>query len=375
MTLADQSGNPQDMPNPTGNAGRRIGLNQATTESLGDHAMNQRAGCARCGGVSSLRGGDAGGTNSPCHGFTGGVQVGGTPVLIPHVQIVLVLWDHYYITNPLAVGFAKQLITDLVTGPFMNGLAQYGIHRGSLVNTIVVDTASSNPASNFPAPSTWDIGDGNDATQILTWINNGNVTPKPQRPSKGAPPNILYLLFMPRSTQLTNGTNTDGSPNTNVCGWHHNAKLGDSDNTPVYWGLVRTDTAAANTTSEQAFVDSVAFCVSHELSEAVTNPDGNGFFAPNVQGQSCEIGDLCEADSAGNLKLVSYTVSGRTYQVEQYWSNWDNACINGDQPVSLRKFAKAINFDPANGLRSLPLLGQNANTISIDYIADRSFPP
>jgi hypothetical protein len=320
-----------------------------------------------------LRGGDAGGTNSPCLGFTGGVQAGGTPVLIPHVQIVLVLWDHYYITNPLAVGFAKQIVTDLVTGPFMNGLTQYGIHRGSLINTVVLDTASSNPASNFPAPSTWDSGDGNDKTQILSWINNGTVTPKPQRPSPGAPPNVLYLLFMPRSTQLTNGKNPDGTPNVNVCGWHSNASLSDSGNTPVYWGLVRTDTAAANTTSEQAFVNFFAFCVGHEFSEAVTNPDGNGF-SVNVQGQSCEIGDLCEVDSTGNLKTFPYTVSGRTYQIEPYWSNWDNTCINGDQPVSLRKFAKAINFDTTKGLKNLPQLDQNANTINLDYIADRVFP-
>jgi hypothetical protein len=45
---------------------------------------------------------------------------------------------------------------------------------------------------------------------------------------------------------------------------------------------------------------------------------------------------------------------------------WDGkTCINPDNPVSLRKFLKAIGFDTKNkGLRSL-----GTATINIDYIA------
>jgi hypothetical protein len=31
------------------------------------------------------------------------------------------------------------MISDLVTGPFMNGLAQYGIRRGSMANPVIID--------------------------------------------------------------------------------------------------------------------------------------------------------------------------------------------------------------------------------------------
>ena len=316
--------------------------------------MSRRDGCGACGRVSSFFAGeDVGGTNSKCHGFTGGVRAGGA-VLIPHPQIVLVLWDHYYVTNPLAVSNSTKLITDLVAGRFMNGLTQYGVHRGTLINTIVIDTNSNNPA-----PTSWDVSDGNDSKQVLAWIDNGTLMPKPQRTSQGLPPNVLYFIFMPVATQLTFGTNPDGTSNTNVCGWHSSGILGDSDNTPVFWALVRTDRAPR--TSEQAFVSSFAFCVSHELAEALTDAQSPfGFAASN----GCEIADICE--------LNPFPYKG--WSIEQYWSNWDASCINGDQPVSLTKFLKAISFDPVNGLRGLPMLAQYGNTISLDYIADRSFP-
>src|ERR1700732_5000694 len=94
---------------------------------------------------------DGGGTNTSCHGSTAGVQPNGKHV-VDSPQIVLVLWDNQFVTNAAAVTSAEQLVTDLVTGAFMNGLAQYGVERGSVINTVTIDTKL------FPAPSTWDIG-------------------------------------------------------------------------------------------------------------------------------------------------------------------------------------------------------------------------
>jgi len=317
--------------------------------------MNQVTKCGSCGGVSSLSV-QAGGTNANCHGFTGGVAANGA-VLIPKAQIVLVLWDHFYITNPDAVTAAKQLITDLIGGPFINGLTQYGIHRGSLIKTIIVDTNS------VPAPKLWDISDVNDSSQVLTWINNGTLSPKPQSSPQGLPPNLLYFIFMPSATQLTNGKNSDSTPNTNVCGWHHSGNLADANGTPVFWALVRTDQAPQ--TNGLAFVSSFAFCVSHELAEAVTNPDTTGNFG-FISSNSCEIGDICE----------QHTFTYRGWSVEQYWSNWDATCINGDQPVSVRKFLSLTGYNGAAGLRGLPGLSQPPYNykLDLDYIADRMFP-
>jgi hypothetical protein len=300
-----------------------------------DQAKKPPCGC----GVSSLEGGPGGATNSICHCYTGGVSVGGgRRIRVP--RIVLVLWDHFFITNPAAVTNAQQLITDLVTGPFMNGLVQYGISRGSLVNTITLDT------NTFPAPTNWDSNGNNDQAQVLAFLNNNNISPKPAVNENS----LLYFFLLPTSTTLTNGKNKDGSVNTNVCGWHKAAKLNsNSHDDDVFWGVVRTDSAPK--TSGQAFVDKVAFCVGHEMAEAFTDRDGGGYTASN----GCEIGDICE--------LVSFSYRIWT-SIEQYWSNWDAACIQGSNPVRMRQYLAARKLNPAVGLRTL-----RAPVISTDWMA------
>ena len=313
--------------------------------------FDKNQNCGSCGSVSSLLEQD-GGTNASCHGFTGGVAPGGE-ILLPQARVILILWDHYFVTHAEAVADAKQLMMDLVSGRFVNGLTQYGIHRGTLVNTIVIDTNTT------PAPTTWDVNDGNDAKQIVAWINDGIVSPQPSVPRGQFIPSELYFIFMPSTTQLTAGKNSDGTPNTNVCGWHNSGNLANDASTPVFWALVRTDQAPR--TSELAFVSSVAFCVGHELAEALTDGHpGLGFTASN----GCEIGDICE--------LNQFTYRG--WSIEQYWSNWDATCVNGDNPVSLRKFLRSISYNASSGLRGLPLLHDYAGKIGLDYIADRSFP-
>jgi hypothetical protein len=120
------------------------------------------------------------------------------------------------------------------------------------------------------------------------------------------------VILLPSTLALTNGTNSDGTPNTNVCGWHHNRKFNDASSADdLFWCVVRTD--GADKSSAKNFVNSVAFCLSHEAAEALTNRDGQGW-----HGDTCEIGDLCEqASDSGPIITYSY----RGWNVEKYWSN------------------------------------------------------
>jgi hypothetical protein len=97
--------------------------------------------------------------------------------------------------------------------------------------------------------------------------------------------------------------------------------------------------------STAAFLNGVAPKVSHELVEQFA--DRNGSFE--------ELGDPC------NNNYFPY----RGWTVEQYYSDWDQGCINGDSPVSLKRFLTAIQFDfQHKGLRAL-----GASTINIEFIA------
>jgi hypothetical protein len=293
-----------------------------------------------CGcGVSRLRA-DAltGDTNSICHDFTGGLQPNDRRRL-RRPSIVLVLWDNFF-ASAKAQATAKQLITDLVQGPFMNALVQYGIGDGVLANTIVLDTTT------HPAPGNWDNGSEDDKNQVLQWVNDGTISPKPVVDESS----LVFFFFLPTTTTITNGKNNDGSPNTNICGWHKSQKFnGNSQNNDLFWGLVRTD--GADKSSELNFVNSVAFCVGHELAEAFTDRDGGGFVASN----GCEIGDLCETKAFFNY---------RGWNVEQVWSNWNSSCVRGDGPISLKQFLAAMNVDPKTGVRQLKLSELSRNTMA-----------
>src|ERR1035438_10244102 len=159
------------------------------------------------------------GTNTSCHGSTAGVSPNSKHV-IDAPQVVLILWDSIFATNAAAVTSANKLVTDLVTGPFMNGLAQYGVARGALIKTVVLDTKT------FPAPTSWDTGGTSDRDQLIRWL-----TPSaPGFPAAVSPIPVqdetqkVYLILLPNTTQLTNGLNSDGTPNTSVIGWHNHAK-------------------------------------------------------------------------------------------------------------------------------------------------------
>jgi len=229
----------------------------------------------------------------------------------------------------------------------MNGLAQYGVGRGSLIGTIVIDT------NNVAAPANWDANETADRDQIKDWLKGPSpiLSPSPAQNET----NLLYFIFLPRATTLTNGRDEHGNPVTDVGGWHsHSKHNSNSQKDDLFWGLVRTD--HANISTERNFVDSLAPLVSHELAEAFTDRDGHGFFDDSSSG--CENADKCE-------NLTGFEYRG-WHGVEQYWSNWDNTCIRGDQPVSVKRFLREIGVDGSTGLRQL-----QSGVINVDFVASK----
>ncbi len=277
--------------------------------------------------------------NKKCHSYTGaGVTPHGKRI-IRHARVVMIAWGHYYVVNPGVVTAGVQLLTDLVGGGYLTGLAQYGVARGTVVGSVTIDTGGANPA-----PAT--IGKGPLRDQLVQWLHQGTVNPVPAKNEDS----LLYFIFPDPSTMLTLGTTTG------FCGYHGHGKVnGSSDHDDVFFAAIRTD---GRTETGAGFMQKVSYCVSHELAEALTDRDGGGFFDV-VAPDTCEISDICE-----NKDRYTYR---STWRVEQYWSNWDKACIHGESGLSLRRFVQAVNASPAS-LRSLGM-----EHISIETIASR-FP-
>ena len=225
--------------------------------------------------------------------------------------------------------YIEQLISDLVTGPFMNGLAQYGVRRGSVATPIIID--DTNP------PSTITYADANNqlvdqiTKQLISWIEAGLVPP----PSSVSDINQLYLIIPPTETtpETYNGA---GDPIGNgIQGWHNEGVTNPGSPPTYYWAIVKTNDCGP-ASGGITFVNNFAQKIAHELAEQFS--DRTGSFK--------EIGDPC----LNNGEMY------RGWQIQQYWLDWDNGCINGDQPPPMPR-----SFQTVDGYSHIFVLGTDGN--------------
>ena|SRR5215469_3975136 len=154
--------------------------------------------------------------------------------------------------------------------------------------------------------------------------------------------NWYYVILAPPGA-------TVGSPGE--CGYHSSSTLNVSGTSiDLAWGLVFFPTPTAGEPNVNV-VNSVCYCLVHEMVEAFTNPRGAGW-SVNVPasggnvGQNCEIGDLCETKAFHNV--------GR-WNVETYWSNQDQGCVGTFGPDWTSLGA------PSAGVLGAPVVGHNTN--------------
>src|ERR1700749_4000236 len=107
--------------------------------------------------VSKLQSGDpdGGDVNDECHKNQTNLQPNDRHIM-PNPRVQVVLWGHFYADHPDAEDTVSQLVTAIVSGRYMNGLAQYGIGRGTLEGVTLVDVDRS------PAPPTLSSGEAQD---------------------------------------------------------------------------------------------------------------------------------------------------------------------------------------------------------------------
>lgn len=255
--------------------------------------------------------GNKSGVNSQCHGYFDGVSQHASHI-IPNPQVFIIYWDSYFSTIPAAVASMNQFVSDLVTGTYIDGLAQYGVGQGGLIGSIVIDM------TKYPAPASLTRDDLQ--LQLTTWLGNGTIQIVPE----GNEINRVYLILPPStSVLLLNGI-------TGFCGYHSHGKyISSTNNDNLFWAVVQ---GYSQSNDSQTFVDSISYCVSHEMAEMFSDRDGQGYYS---SGNGCEIGDLCEVDMSGNVLTMPYQgPTGQQWPVELYWSNKDGTCILGASPSS-----------------------------------------
>ena len=249
--------------------------------------------------------------------------------IMPNPRVVPILWGHDYVANPATAKAIEQMIFDLVTGPFMNGMAQYGIRRGSVVTPVIID--DQNPPATIAYTDSHDNFVDQITKQLITWIDQGRVPP----PRSASDINTMYLIIPPSETtpEMYNGP---GDPIGNgVQGWHNEGRTNPGPPPAYYWAIVKTNDCGPPS-GGVTFVNNFSQKVAHELAEQFV--DRNGTFK--------EVGDPCLNDPQAY----------RGWQIQKYWSDWDNGCIDGDQPPLMPR-----GFQTVDGYLHVFVLGTDGN--------------
>ncbi|MDB4967600.1 MAG: hemagglutinin protein [Myxococcales bacterium] len=161
----------------------------------------------------------------------------------------------------------------------------------------------------------------------------------------------IYFIFFPASVTIT----LQGSSSCSVfCAYHNSynhgsqiarfAVMPDVTQAPCAGGCGSSPTAFNNLTS----------VASHELIEAVTDPDGNSAWVDSKSGCG-EIGDICNGQEG--------TVGN--YTVQKEWSNKLNSCIATNPNVSVNDFSVAA----APAMVNVPVGGSATTTITLTKVS------
>ena len=241
-------------------------------------------------------------------------------------RVVLIFWGSVYPLNLQdAMPAAQACVKELVGGRYMNGLVEYGVGRGSLVDPPVIISDDSPPGS----ADTSQIID-----QLIAWIKAGGL-PTPSVNET----NLVYMLFPPVTTLLPT------TKHPNAAGYHSHGRFhASSSSDDLFFAVINTTKASgANPSSGKKLIESVSVRIAHELAEACTDRDGQGFHQPGGHGEICD-------KPCGH---PHYLYGQEPWQVPVCWSYWHQACIHSDQPVSLATVLRVLAHGKKHRLRSL----------------------
>jgi hypothetical protein len=270
--------------------------------------------CRNCGGVASQLDGQAN-INATCHNYTGGVTMHNGRVLA-NPFVYPIFWGSAFsqrgatgalISHHACVDSLSDFLNAL-RSKWLSGLAQYGVHT---LNFFPGQLDTIAPGTDPTGVTRADV-----RAELIRWITYAQVgVPLPDELQR------CFLVFLPTTATMTG--------DEGACGYHENGYYAKtSGNRNLFYSVISTQ-GVSTALSGDDFINQISYCISHELAELFTNPDGRGWFAdPDLaQGRTdtCEIGDICE--TKGTVKTLG------KWTVEKYWSQTGSDCFDSTSPA------------------------------------------
>jgi hypothetical protein len=188
---------------------------------------------------------------------------------------------------------------------------------------------------------------------LLIAINSGAL-PKPQ-------PETLYVLHFAPSLTVSDSS---GTACNDYCAYHDSFV---SDGQTYLYAIIPSHAPPSGcaTCGELDWYSNLGGSVSHEVVEAVTDPDvgaalrtnGPSWYdtAPSDAVTShAEIGDICADSSLTGISEIPFGSGASQWAVQREWSNHYNACVaSGDDGVALQ--ADSLQLYAPGGSFDLPI--------------------
>jgi hypothetical protein len=209
-------------------------------------------------------------------------------------------------------GTPSKFLTQLATSNFIHVTDQYVGSTGN--NRYTVGTATS---INMTLPATLS------SSNILQLVHTAAR-------AHGSGYGHVYHIFLRSGVDVCTSANVCYSPNNSAtfvfCAYHGAADFQDIGH--VLYSVEPYQNvpgcSVAQPSPNGAVVDSTSSTLSHELIEAITDPDGNAWFArASLPEYGAEIGDICENPFGS---YAAFTISSKSYAIQPEYSNRYHAC-------------------------------------------------
>jgi hypothetical protein len=266
----------------------------------------------------------------------------GNGPLIQHVKVVDVFYSPGHKYKAMLEDFYKAVLQS----PHMDWLTEYNgtsykISRGSFVTSF--EDTNANPTT---------VKQVNPETYLKSLLAVSGKLPPPDD-------DTLYVMYFPSGVDPTDGNGSSCIvPSGQFCAYHYSYTTTAGQNVRY---AVMPDMEAGSCSQGCGPPGFASFTdvSSHELIEAITDPDGTGWYddaVPSNNTNNCgEIGDIC---AVGGTQETA-TVNG--FIVQKEWSNKNKACIGIDPNAVVNDFT--ITVDPASV--SVPRGGSATVTVTL----------
>ncbi|HEY2914505.1 MAG TPA: hypothetical protein VGK21_14170 [Candidatus Angelobacter sp.] len=245
---------------------------------------------------------------------------GGSVMQGPHN--VYFIWYGNFSGN-IALTILPDLINGFGGSQYFNTNTTYGDTTGNIANTATMAGAFFDNFSQGKA-----LTDVTFSNVINAALNSGKLPVDPN--------GIYFLLTSPDVTLNFPPATPGGSPQgfcTAFCGFHTSGTFGPTDIKVAFVGDPATQcpaipgkagcSAQALSPNGNEGADAMANVMTHELNEAITDPDGDAWFHIDTAG---EVADLCNFKfgttfTSLNGAHANVVLSGRQFLIQSNWLN------------------------------------------------------